>query len=103
MAESPRGRAALRELANFGLQVGHMDGPPVQHRAAIGRPADEREKGLTVGAKIERPGMGHGEKPVAVAAEDAGVLRRAEARRALRHSIEHRLYVGWRPGDHTKD
>src|SRR4030095_3809897 len=103
MPESPRGLAAFRKLINFGLEVGHMDGMPSEHRAAIGRPTDERERGLADWAKVYRTVMGDEEEPVAVAAEDASVLRPAEGRRPLCHGVEHRLDVRGGAADHPKD
>src|SRR4030095_8015813 len=103
MPESPRGLAAFRKLINFGLEVGHMDGPPIEHRAAISRPTDERERGLADWAKVYRTVMGDEEEPVAVATEDASVLRRAEARGALGHGVEHRLDVRGGAADHPQD
>jgi hypothetical protein len=88
---------------DFGLQVRHMDGLRVEDRATIGRSTDERNRELADGAEGDRPVMGDEKEAFAVAAEDAGVLRLAQAGGALRHGVENRLDVSRRAADDAQD
>src|SRR5262249_56913586 len=56
-ALAPRVLARLGKLARLGLYVSDVDGPPIQHRSATDRAADEREEGLGTGLR-DRAVMG---------------------------------------------
>ena len=79
-----------------------MDGPGVEHRATIDHPGYEREE-VADGSAPDRTVMGDEKEPIAVAAEDGGIPRLAQARGALGHRVEHRLDVGRRAADHPED
>jgi hypothetical protein len=102
-AHAPRVLPALREFVRFALGVCQVDGPPIHHRSARDRPADERKGELPDGADEDRAVMGDEEEPVAVPAPDGGVERLAQARGALRHGVEHRLDVRRRARDDAKN
>ncbi len=95
----PRGLAALGKLVRRTLHVGNLDCPPIKHRSASDRAADEREGKLADGANGNGAVMGDQEEPVVVPAEDGGVQRLAQAGGALRNGVEHGLNVGRRAAD----
>ncbi len=103
MAEATRDLAPHREVRPLGLHVGHVDGARVEHRATVGRLAVDRNGELAEASAKNRAMMGDEQELVAVAAEDAHVLRLAQARRALRHGVEHGLDVGRRARDNAQD
>ena len=101
VAVLPGQGTALWVVRTLGLQVGHMDGTRLEHRAAVHR--NEGDAPVAHGAERDGTVPGDEEEPIAVTAEDAGVLGAAQARRALRQRVEHGLNIGRGARDHAQD
>src|SRR5712692_9289139 len=80
-----------------------MNGPPVQHRAAADRPAEQWDVELADRAVGDRSVMRGEPELVAVHAEDRGVERLAQTGGALAHAVEHGPNVCGRAADHAED
>src|SRR5262249_28493474 len=100
--ELPRVLDRVGKLAVFVLEVGDLYRTRLEHRSASDRPADQRERELSV-ALGDRTVMRDEGQPVAVDAEDRRVERLTQPGGALRYSVEHRLNVGGRLADHAQD
>src|SRR5262245_4472158 len=92
------GLAALWVLSAFGLQIGHLNSPRLEHRATVDRAANQREREFS-DRTVCQTVTGDQEQSVAVAAKNAGALRVAQAGGTLHHCVKHRLQLGRRMAD----
>src|SRR5262249_61475298 len=87
----------------LGLQVGHVTGPCVKQRSAVGSPTGQRERELANRTCGDLPMMSDETKPVAVPAENGGIERIAQAGGTLCNRVEHGLNIRGRTSNHTED
>src|SRR5262249_43523272 len=80
--------AALGKFGVFGLQVGNMEGSPIENRSARDGPADQGE-----GLRRDRTMMGDEEKPGAVRTPNGRVVGAAQLPRGLDQRFQHRLQI----------
>src|SRR5262249_40908537 len=86
---SPRDGRPLREFVGFGLKVGDVDVPSLDHGAPIAGSWNKPNR-----ADIPRAVMGDGSQEIALDAIDDGVEGLAEPGRAQGDRVEHGLHVG---------
>jgi len=92
---------ALRELLNFGLETGYLDGPPLEHGASRDRTAHEGDHEADGASK--RTMVGDELQTVLFVAKDGRVVGSAEAPGALGHCVHHRLDGCRRARDDAED
>src|SRR5207244_11578942 len=73
MAHAPRGLTTLGKFLHFGLYVGDVDGPPVQHGSTNDGSGDQRERELADRPGGDRAVVCDQQHAIAVPEKDGGV------------------------------